>query len=121
MKTELTRADVYASVVRILTRLSRDRYLSQRECGFILRRILDKKQRQCNFLLRFHNYEPPGFGVGLLRGKPPVCPVTGPPSAVFLYNRLRKIDELKDRKAKAELEILRFHLKEGDYKWLKYR
>lgn len=121
MKPELTRADVYASVVRILTRLSRDRYLFDRECNFILRRILDKKQRQCSFLLRVRDYRPPALDAGLLRGKPPVCPITGPPSAVLLYNRLRKIDQLKDRKAKAELEILNFYLKEGAYKCLKSR
>lgn len=121
MKPELTRADVYASVVRILTRLSRDRYLSERECNFILRRILDKKQRQCSFLLRVRDYRPPALAAGLLRGKPPVCPITGPQGAVLLYNRLRRIDELKDRKAKAELEILNFYLKEGAYKCLKSR
>jgi len=114
------REEMELRIERAMVRLSRERYLSQLEVTATVRRLADCAQKKCEGRVRAKYCLPPGTEFyGMLMGKPPCNPLAD--GAGFLLTNLNRICKRKNRKARAEMEILRFHLKEGDYKWLKYR
>jgi hypothetical protein len=112
------REEMERRIERAMVRLSRDRYLSHMEVTATVRRLADCAQKKCEGRIRARYCLPPGTEFyGMLRGKPPCNPLYQ--GSGLLMSNLKRICRHKNRKARAEMEILRFHLKEGDYKCLK--
>lgn len=118
MKPPATRQQMMQRVERALIRLSRDRYMSPAELLSACRKLVDCAQIRCGGLLRVGNCLPPGSEtLGLLRGKTPVCPMLDVGYS-GLMTTLARICRSKGRKAKAELEILNYHTRNGAYRWI---
>jgi hypothetical protein len=108
-------------VERALVRLSRDRYMSPAELLSDCRKLVDCAQLRCGGFLSVRSCLPPGSEtLGLLRGKTPVCPMFDVRYS-GLVTALARICRSKNRKAKAELEILNYHTRTGAYKWIPHK
>ena len=118
MMAAATRQEAMRRVERALVRLSRDRYMSPAELLSTCRKLVDCAQLRCGELLRVRDCLPPGSEtLGLLRGKTPVCPVFDSGYSVLMAS-LARICRSKNRKAKAEIEILNYHTRNGAYRWI---
>ena len=121
MKPPATRQQMVQRVERALVRLSRDRYLSPKELLSAGRKLVDCAQLRCGALIKISHCLPPAVEtLGMLRGKPPACPIFD--RHIFLLTKnLARICKLKNRKAKAELEILHYHTRTGAYRWIPHK
>lgn len=118
MKPPATRQQMVQRVERALVRLSRDRYLSAKELFSAGRKLVNCAQLRCGAIIRISHCLPPGVEtLGMLRGKPPACPIFDQHTFVLTKN-LARICKLRDRRAKAELEILHYHTRTGAYRWI---
>lgn len=117
MKPPATRQQMMQRVERALVRLSRDRYMSPAETIAACRKLVDCAQLRCG-LLRVRDCLPSGAELlGLMRGAPPCSPLADKHS-ILLTSRLERICKSKKRKAKAELEIINYHIRNGAYRWI---